>query len=82
VPTARRSASGELGDFGDEQDLLEQFVDTGALQGEISTQMVSPPTSRHESVFADLLEHAVGIGVGLIHLVHGQMSGTSAAWRD
>jgi len=32
---------------------------------------VATPLLGHESVFADLLEHAVGIGVGLIHLVHG-----------
>ena len=58
--------------FGLQQDLLEQFVDTGALQGrDLDADRVAAPLFRDQSVFADLLEHAVGIGVGLVHFVDG-----------
>ena len=60
----------ELGDLGDEQDLLEQFVDAGALERrDLDDDRVAAPLLGHQPVLTDLLEHAVGIGVGLVHLV-------------
>ena len=73
VPTARPVGRAvELGDVGDQQDLLEQLVDAGALEGrDLDADGVAAPLLGDEAVLADLLEHAVGVGVGLVHLVDG-----------
>ena len=63
-------SSGEFGDFGDQEDLLEEFVDAGALERrDLDDDGVAAPLLRDETVLADLLEDAVGIRVGLVHLV-------------
>src|SRR5664280_1773176 len=65
-----RRSSDELTDLGDQEDLFEQFVDAGALQGrDLDDDRVAAPLLRYESVFADLLEDPIGVGVGLVHLV-------------
>ena len=73
VPTARpvgravSSASSATS-----EDLLEQLVDAGALQrGDLDADRVAAPLLGDEPVLADLLEDAVGVGVGPVHLVDG-----------
>ena len=66
-----------------QQDLLEEFVDARALQrGDLDEDRVAAPLLGDESVLADLLEHAVGVGVGLVHLVDRDDEGDARRpWR-
>ncbi len=69
---ATGGSCGELGHFGDQQHLLEQVINAGALQRrDFHADRVAAPLFGHQSVLTDLLEHAVGVGVGLVNLVDG-----------
>ena len=62
--------------FGGQQDHLQQVVDALALLGgDGHHDGVAAPLLGHQIVFGDLLLDAVGVGLGLIHLVDGHDDG-------
>ena len=66
----------ELGDLGGQRDHLEQVVDAHAgLGGDGADNGVAAPVLGHKAVFGQLLLDALGVGVGLIHLVDGDDDG-------
>ena len=67
-PTGR--SGGEFPDLGDQQHLLEQVVDARALQRrDLDHDGVPAPLLGHQSLLGELLEDAIGVGVGAVHLV-------------
>ena len=77
--SAGRGAVGvrlELGDFGGQRDHFEQVVNahTG-LGGDGADNGVAAPVFGHKAVLGQLLLDALGVGVGLIHLVDGNDDG-------
>ena len=73
TPRARPSGlARQLLDLGHQHELLEQLVDPGPLQGrDLDHDGVAAPGLGHEPALGELLEDAVGVGVGPVDLVDG-----------
>ena len=66
----------ELGDLGGQRDHFEQVVDAHAgLGGDGADNGVTAPVFSNKAVLGQLLLDALGVGVGLIHLVDGDDDG-------
>jgi len=65
-----------LGDLGGQRDHFEQVVDAHAgLGGDGADNGVTAPVFSNKAVLGQLLLDALGVGVGLIHLVDGDDDG-------